>query len=77
MALSKWNCFLIDYAQMKRVKIWGEARAIEGDEAKLIPNGYKARPEQVILVTVTAWDRELSAAHSAALRCCRRCRCAR
>jgi len=51
--------FLIDYAQRRRVKIWGEARVIEGDDAlteKLMPADYKARPEQVILFTVAAWD---------------------
>ncbi len=43
----------------RRVKVWGEARVIEGDAeltAKLMPEGYKARPEQVILFTVAAWD---------------------
>jgi len=51
--------FLIDYAHRKRVKIWGEARVIEGDAeltAKLMPQGYKSRPEQVILFKVSAWD---------------------
>jgi len=51
--------FLIDYAHRQRVKIWGEARVIEGDDeltAKLMPEDYKARPEQVILFTVSAWD---------------------
>ena len=51
--------FLIDYAHRRRVKIWGEARVVEGDAeltAKLMPEGYKARPEQVILFTVSAWD---------------------
>jgi predicted pyridoxine 5'-phosphate oxidase superfamily flavin-nucleotide-binding protein len=41
------------------VKIWGEARVVEGDStliAQLMPEGYRARPEQVILLTVTAWD---------------------
>jgi predicted pyridoxine 5'-phosphate oxidase superfamily flavin-nucleotide-binding protein len=55
----KAHLFLIDYAQRKRVKIWGEARVVEGDGelvARLMPNGYKARPEQVILFTVSAWD---------------------
>ncbi|WP_374350317.1 pyridoxamine 5'-phosphate oxidase family protein [Chitinimonas sp.] len=53
------HLFLIDYVHQQRVKIWGEARAVEGDtalEARLMPAGYKARPEQVILITVTAWD---------------------
>ena len=51
--------FLIDYALKQRIKIWGEARVVEGDEAliaKLMPEDYKARPEQVILFTVSAWD---------------------
>jgi uncharacterized protein len=51
--------FLIDYAHRRRVKIWGEARVVEGAAAliaKLAPEGYKARPEQVILFTVSAWD---------------------
>jgi uncharacterized protein len=51
--------FLIDYAHRRRIKIWGEARVVEGDAAlmaKLMPEDYKARPEQVILFTVSAWD---------------------
>ena len=51
--------FLIDYANRQRVKIWGTARVIEGNDeliAKLMPEGYKARPEQVILFTVSAWN---------------------
>ncbi len=51
--------FLIDYARRRRIKIWGEARVVEGDAAlmaKLMPKGYKARPEQAILFTVSAWD---------------------
>jgi uncharacterized protein len=51
--------FLIDYAHRRRIKLWGEARAIEGDAElmkRLMPDGYKARPEQVILFTVLAWD---------------------
>jgi uncharacterized protein len=55
----KAHLFLIDYAHRSRIKIWGEARVIEGDAeltAKLMPHGYKARPEQVILFTVAAWN---------------------
>ncbi len=55
----KAHLFLIDYARRKRVKIWGEARVVESDgqlTAQLMPHGYKARPEQVILFTVSAWD---------------------
>jgi hypothetical protein len=55
----KAHLFLIDYAHRRRIKIWGEARVVEGDAeltARLMPRGYKARPEQVILFTVSAWD---------------------
>jgi predicted pyridoxine 5'-phosphate oxidase superfamily flavin-nucleotide-binding protein len=55
----KAHIFLIDYAVRSRIKIWGEARVVEGDAeltAKLMPKGYRARPEQVILFTVSAWD---------------------
>jgi uncharacterized protein len=55
----KAHLFLIDYTHRRRIKIWGEARVVEGDAAltaKLMPDGYKARPEQVILFTVSAWD---------------------
>ena len=51
--------FLIDYAHRQRIKIWGSARVVEGDAelmARLMPRDYKARPEQVILFTVSAWD---------------------
>src|SRR5499426_2364391 len=60
---SKVHLFLIDYAHRQRVKIWGEARVVEGDAAliaKLMPEAYKARPEQVILFTVAAWSANCS-----------------
>jgi predicted pyridoxine 5'-phosphate oxidase superfamily flavin-nucleotide-binding protein len=55
----KAHLFLIDYAHRKRVKVWGEARVIENDPVlttELMPKGYKARPSQVILFNVLAWD---------------------
>jgi predicted pyridoxine 5'-phosphate oxidase superfamily flavin-nucleotide-binding protein len=55
----KAHLFLVDYTHKKRVKIWGEARVVEGDAAltaKLMPAGYRARPEQAILFAVAAWD---------------------
>ena len=48
----KAHLFLMDYAQRRRIKLWGEAQVVEDDTeltAKLVPEGYKARPEQVIL----------------------------
>jgi predicted pyridoxine 5'-phosphate oxidase superfamily flavin-nucleotide-binding protein len=55
----KAQLFLIDYAARRRVKIWGEARVVEGDRdliATLMPENYRARPEQSIVFAVTAWD---------------------
>lgn len=51
--------FLMDYANRRRIKIWGEARMIEGDDALLqavMPEGYTAVPERVLLFRVSAWD---------------------
>lgn len=55
----KAHLFLIDYAHRRRIKVWGTARVVEGDKAllqQLMPADYPARPEQVVLFTVTAWD---------------------
>ena len=55
----KAHIFLMDYAHRHRVKIWGEARVVDDNPAltrSLMPQGYKARPEQVILFTIAAWD---------------------
>jgi predicted pyridoxine 5'-phosphate oxidase superfamily flavin-nucleotide-binding protein len=51
--------FLIDYSARRRVKIWGEARVVENDPEllkKLKPEDYRARVEQAILFSVSAWD---------------------
>lgn len=59
----KAQLFLIDYAEQRRIKIWGEARIVEGDAeltARLMPEGYKARPEQVLLFEISAWDTNCS-----------------
>jgi predicted pyridoxine 5'-phosphate oxidase superfamily flavin-nucleotide-binding protein len=55
----KAHLFLIDYRHRRRVKIWGEARMVEATPellARLMPEGYKARPEQVLVFEVHAWD---------------------
>jgi predicted pyridoxine 5'-phosphate oxidase superfamily flavin-nucleotide-binding protein len=55
----KAHIFVMDYAHRRRIKIWGEARMVDDDPAllkSLMPAGYKARPEQVILFKVSAWD---------------------
>lgn len=55
----KAHIFIMDYAHRRRVKMWGEARVVDDDPAllqSLMPKGYRARPEQVILFSITAWD---------------------
>jgi predicted pyridoxine 5'-phosphate oxidase superfamily flavin-nucleotide-binding protein len=55
----KAHLFLIDYAAQRRVKIWGEARVVEGEPAllaKLAPAGYEAQTERAIILRVAAWD---------------------
>jgi hypothetical protein len=55
----KVHLFLIDYATRRRIKIWGEAKVVEDDPAllaELMPAGYDARPEQAIVIHVSAWD---------------------
>ncbi len=51
--------FLMDYAHRRRIKVWGRARVVRDDPelvAKLMPEGYRARAEQVIVFEVAAWD---------------------
>jgi len=51
--------FLIDYARRRRIKIWGRARVVADDPAllaRLMPEGYKAKPEQAIVFDIEAWD---------------------
>jgi hypothetical protein len=51
--------FLIDYLNRRRIKIWGRAHVVDGDPgliARLMPGGYKAKPEQVIVFDIDAWD---------------------
>ena len=64
--------FLMDYANRRRIKIWGRARVVEDDAelvSRLMPRGYAARAEQVVLFKVKALGRELSAPHPTEARC--------
>ena len=59
----KAHIFIMDYAHRRRAKLWGEARIIEDDPAlteALMPKGYRARAEQVILFKISAWDTNCS-----------------
>jgi predicted pyridoxine 5'-phosphate oxidase superfamily flavin-nucleotide-binding protein len=50
--------FLMDYAQRRRIKLWGHARISEDPAllAKLMPAGYHAHGEQALLFEIEAWD---------------------
>lgn len=50
--------FLMDYAHHRRIKVWGRAHVLDDGAliARLMPEGYRARPEQAIVFTVEAWD---------------------
>ncbi len=51
--------FLMDYAERRRLKIWGRARVVENDPellARLMPQDYAERPQQAILFSIGAWD---------------------
>jgi predicted pyridoxine 5'-phosphate oxidase superfamily flavin-nucleotide-binding protein len=55
----KAQLFLMDYEHRQRIKIWGDAQVMEGDEAliaKLTSAGYGEKPEQVIVFSIKAWD---------------------
>ncbi|MDO8421695.1 MAG: pyridoxamine 5'-phosphate oxidase family protein [Parvibaculum sp.] len=50
--------FLMDYATRARVKIWGRARVSDDPAliAQLMPEGYRAKAQQVIIFDVAAFD---------------------
>lgn len=51
--------FFIDYMHQRRIKVWGRAQVVENDAAlvqKLMPEAYRARPEQAILFKIEAWS---------------------
>ena len=55
----KVHLFLIDYAHRRRVKIWGTARVVDDDLSllsKLADPTYRAQPERVLVIDVSAWD---------------------
>jgi predicted pyridoxine 5'-phosphate oxidase superfamily flavin-nucleotide-binding protein len=53
-------CLLVlDYERRRRVKIWGTARLPPVDDAwleRLSPPGGRAQAEQVLVISVSAWD---------------------
>jgi predicted pyridoxine 5'-phosphate oxidase superfamily flavin-nucleotide-binding protein len=51
--------FLMNFANARRIKVWGTARVVEGDTElleKLRDESYPGEVERAILFTVEAWD---------------------
>lgn len=56
---SKAFIFLMDYANSRRIKLWGTARVVEDDPdliQQLQDPEYPGRVEQAVLFSVEAWD---------------------
>ncbi len=51
--------FLMDYPNRRRIKIWGTAEVVEGNDellSRLVDSGYRGKPERVFVFHVKAWD---------------------
>ena len=51
--------FLMDYANRRRIKLWGTARVVEDDPdllERLQDSDYPGRVERAILFSIEAWD---------------------
>jgi predicted pyridoxine 5'-phosphate oxidase superfamily flavin-nucleotide-binding protein len=51
--------FLMDYVHSRRIKLWGNAKVVEGDaalEERLSDPDYPGKVERVILFEIQAWD---------------------
>ncbi len=51
--------FLMDYPNRRRIKIWGTARFVEGDDellGRLIDPDYRGKPERALVFRIEAWD---------------------
>lgn len=53
------HIFIPHFATQQRLKLWGRARAVEGDlelMERLVDPAYKAKPQRAIVFTLEAWD---------------------
>jgi hypothetical protein len=53
------HLFVMDYAERRRIKIWGRARFVEDDPAllaRLADPAYKGTPERALVFEIAAWD---------------------
>ena len=49
----------MDYPNRRRIKIWGTAKVVEGDEEllkRLVDSNYRGKPERALVFRVHAWD---------------------
>jgi|TARA_R110002072_G_scaffold14810_13_gene60634 hypothetical protein len=56
---NKVSLFLMDYANRRRIKIWGTVRVVSDDPAllaKLSFPDYRGRVERAMVIEITAWD---------------------
>lgn len=61
MANNRISLILMDYPNRRRLKIWGRAKFIDiADDPELLADlqidGYRARPERAVIVSVEAFD---------------------
>ncbi|UYN96875.1 MAG: pyridoxamine 5'-phosphate oxidase family protein [Enhydrobacter sp.] len=53
------HIFIPHFATQQRVKLWGRARAVEGDlelMERLVDPSYRAKPQRAIVFALEAWD---------------------
>lgn len=55
------SLILVDYPNRRRLKVWGHARIVDmADDPELVArlhdNGYRAKPERAVVITVAAMD---------------------
>ena len=55
------SLILVDYPNRRRLKVWGRARIVDRESdpdlvAQLFDDGYRARPERAVVITVEAFD---------------------
>lgn len=60
-AEARVSLILMDYPSQRRLKIWGRARLIDGNDdpaliERLHVEGYNAWPERAVVITVEAYD---------------------
>ena len=51
--------FLMDYPNRRRIKIWGTAEIIEGDDEllnQLVDLDYRGKPQRAFVFQIQAWD---------------------